>query len=236
MKKYIIAVIAFLVIIGVIFFVYFNKSQNSSPTPGTRMGTNTQISNNEYNNTSSNSINHNNSESNTNNTTNSNNNKKIVSETQTKEKEIAKFSTDILVDDNKRDNNLELTASKINNTIVKNGESFSFNDVVGNPTPQKGYEKAGIIVDGKKEKGYGGGNCQVSTTLYDAVLKVDGLKVTERHEHGKDVGYVEEGKDATVVYDELDLKFENNTGYDIKIKAEVTSKEVIVRIMKITIV
>lgn len=197
------------------------------------MGTNTQISNNEYTNTNNNSANYNNFISNTN---NSGNNKKIISETQTKEKEIAKFSTDILVDDNKRDNNLELTASKINNTIVKNGESFSFNDVVGNPTPQKGYEKAGIIVDGKKEKGYGGGNCQVSTTLYDAVLKVDGLKVTERHEHGKDVGYVKKGKDATVVYDELDLKFENNTGYDIKIKAEVTSKKVIVRIMKITTV
>ncbi len=238
MKKYIIAIIAFLIIIGVVFFVYFNKFQNSSPTPGTRMRTNTQISNNEdTNSASNNTTNNNNFKSNANdNTTNSNDDKKIVSETQTKEKEIAKFSTDILVDDENRDNNLKLTASKINNTIVKNGESFSFNDVVGNPTPQKGYEKAGIIVDGKKEKGYGGGNCQVSTTLYDAVLKVDGLKVTERHEHGKDVGYVEEGKDATVVYDELDLKFENNTGYDIKIKAEVTSKEVIVRIMKITTV
>ncbi len=237
MKKYIIAIIACIVIIGVIFFVYFNQStsQNSSPTPGTRMGTNTQISNNETNHNNNNNINNVNSNTNKN-STNSNTNKKVISETQTKEKEIAKFSTDILVDDNKRDNNLELTASKINNTIVKNGESFSFNDVVGNPTPDKGYKKAGIIVDGKKEKGYGGGNCQISTTLYDAVLKVDGLKVTERHEHGKDVGYVEEGKDATVVYDELDLKFENNTGYDIKIKAEVTSKEVIVRIMKITIV
>ena len=238
MKKYIIAIIACIVIIGVIFFVYFNQSQNSSPTPGTRMGTNTQISNNEdANNVSNNTTNNTNSKSNTNdNTADSSSNKKIISETQTKEKEIAKFSTDILVDDDNRDNNLELTASKINNTIVKNGETFSFNDVVGNPTPEEGYEKAGIIVDGKKEKGYGGGNCQVSTTLYDAVLKVDGLKVTERHEHGKDVGYVEEGKDATVVYDELDLKFENNTGYDIKIKAEVTSKEVIVRIMKITAV
>lgn len=232
MKKYIIAIIACIVIIGVIFFAYFNQTQNSSPTPGTRMGSNVQISNNETNYSNDNNVN-----SNTNkNSTNSNTNKKVISETQTKEKEIAKFSTDILVDDENRDNNLELTASKINNTIVKNGESFSFNDVVGNPTPQKGYEKAGIIVDGKKEKGYGGGNCQVSTTLYDAVLKVDGLKVTERHEHGKDVGYVKKGKDATVVYDELDLKFENNTGYDIKIKAEVTSKEVIVRIMKIATV
>lgn len=233
MKKYIIAIIACIIIIGVIFFIYFNQFQNSSPTPGTRIGTNTQISNNEINYNGNNNTNNINSNV-TDNITNSSSNQKVISETQTKEKEIAKFSTDILVDDENRDNNLELTASKINNTIVKNGESFSFNDVVGNPTPEEGYEKAGIIVDGKKEKGYGGGNCQVSTTLYDAVLKVDGLKVTERHEHGKDVGYVEEGKDATVVYDELDLKFENNTGYDIKIKAEVTSKKVIVKIMKLT--
>ena len=56
--------------------------------------------------------------------------------------------------------------------MVKSGEEFSFNETVGNPTPDKGYEKAGIFVNGKKEKGYGGGNCQVSTTLYDTVLKV----------------------------------------------------------------
>ncbi len=150
------------------------------------------------------------------------------------ETEIASFSTKILVEDDNRDNNLELTASKINNHIVKDGEEFSFNKVVGNPTPEKGYEKAGIFVNGKKEKGYGGGNCQISTTLYDAVLKVDGLKVTERHEHGKEVGYVKQGDDATVVYDELDLKFKNNAGFDIKIYSDVTEEKVTVKIVKLS--
>ena len=149
------------------------------------------------------------------------------------ETELASFSTKILVEDDNRDNNLELTASKINNHIVKDGEEFSFNDVVGNPTPEKGYEKAGIFVNGKKTKGYGGGNCQISTTLYDAVLKVDGLKITERHEHGKEVGYVKQGDDATVVYDELDLKFKNETGFDIKIYSDVTEEEVTVKIVKL---
>ena len=156
------------------------------------------------------------------------NTKKLV------ETEISKFSTKIIVEDDKRDNNLELSASKINGVIVKDGEEFSFNDTVGNPTPDEGYEKAGIFIGGKKSKGYGGGNCQISTTLYDAVLKVDGLKVTERHEHGKEVGYVEKGKDATVVYDELDLKFKNNTGYDIKIYSNVTEEKVNVKIVKLS--
>lgn len=168
--------------------------------------------------------------------TNIPNNSNITQPSQSQpitETELASFSTKILVEDDNRDNNLELTASKINNHIVKNGEEFSFNDVVGNPTPEKGYEKAGIFVNGKKAKGYGGGNCQISTTLYDAVLKVDGLKVTERHEHGKEVGYVKQGDDATVVYDELDLKFKNETGFDIKIYSDVTEEEVTVKIVKL---
>ncbi len=166
--------------------------------------------------------------------TNVENNTEINTEKQLVETEISKFSTKIIVEDDNRDNNLELTSSKINGTIVKNGEEFSFNKTVGNPTPDKGYEKAGIFVNGQKSKGYGGGNCQISTTIYDAVLKVKGLDVTERHEHGKDVGYVKQGKDATVVYDELDLKFKNNTGYDIKIYADVTEEKVNVRIMKLS--
>lgn len=158
MKKYIIGIILAVVIVGVIlFFVFSNNSQNQTPsTMGTKVNTEINdipISNNQNN---------------------SNINNEVIPKEPT-ETELAKSTTKILVDDNKRDNNLEITASKINNHIVKVGEEFSFNDVVGNPTPDKGYEKAGIIVDGKKEKGYGGGNCQISSTLYDAVNKIDGI-------------------------------------------------------------
>ncbi len=149
------------------------------------------------------------------------------------EKEISNFSTKILIDDDNRDTNLKLTASKINGTVINPNETFSFNEIAGNPTPDKGYEKAGIFVNGKKEKGYGGGNCQVSTTIYDAVLKVEGLEVTERHEHGKEVGYVKQGKDATVVYDELDLKFKNNLENAIKLYVDVTEEKINVKIMEL---
>lgn len=149
------------------------------------------------------------------------------------EKEISNFSTKILIDDDNRDTNLKLTASKINGTVINPNETFSFNEIAGNPTPDKGYEKAGIFVNGKKEKGYGGGNCQVSTTIYDAVLKVKGLEVTERHEHGKEVGYVKQGKDATVVYDELDLKFKNNLENAIKLYVDVTEEKINVKIVEL---
>lgn len=214
--KWILILIGIIIVAGIAYFFIsqMNSPQNTSPQP-TRIST--EVENSQ-----------------TSNITNNTTIEEEITPTEPIETKIASFSTKILVEDNKRDNNLELTASKINGHIVKNGDEFSFNDVVGNPTPDKGYEKAGIIVNGKKEKGYGGGNCQISTTLYDAVLKVDGLKVTERHEHGKDIGYVEKGKDATVVYDELDLKFKNNAGYDIKIYAEVTEEKVNVKIVKLS--
>lgn len=153
---------------------------------------------------------------------------------QPTETEISSFSTNILIDDDNRDTNLEITASKINETVVKNGEEFSFNEIVGNPTEEKGYEKAGAFgAHGKKIKTYGGGNCQISSTIYSAIRKIDGINITERHQHEREVGYVELGKDATVAYDYLDLKFKNETGYDIKLYATVTEKKVEVKVMKL---
>ena len=88
--------------------------------------------------------------------------------------------------------------------------------------------------NGNKKKGYGGGNCQVSTTIYNAVLTVEGIDVTERHPHNKKVTYIEEGKDAAVSYSSgLDLKFTNNTGNDIKIYASSDNDSVDVRIVEI---
>ena len=79
----------------------------------------------------------------------------------------------------------------------------------------------------------GGGNCQVSTTIYNVAKKVKGIKITERHEHGKEVGYVKKGDDATVAYNSLDLKFKNNTDSDLKLLVEVTNNKVIAKILKI---
>ena len=78
------------------------------------------------------------------------------------------------------------------------------------------------------------GNCQVSTTIYNAAKKIDGVEITERHEHGKEVGYIEMGKDATVAYDYLDLKFLNNNKFVLKLKAYINDdNEVCVDIYKV---
>lgn len=149
------------------------------------------------------------------------------------EKEISNFSTKIIDKDDNRDINMKLTCDEINGTIIKTGEEFSFNKIAGNPTPDRGYKKAGIIVKGKLEKGYGGGNCQISTTIYNAVKKIEGIEILERHEHGVELGYIEKGKDSTVVYDDLDLKFKNNTSDDIKLYTKTTDTKVDVKVVKI---
>ena len=114
-----------------------------------------------------------------------------------------------------------ITCNTLNDTIVSNGDTFSFCNTVGKATSERGYLEADIFdKNGKKIKGIGGGNCQVSTTLYNAILQVPQLVVTERHEHSNKVPYIQNGKDAAVAYDSYDLKFVNNYGYDIKIKAE----------------
>ena len=86
-----------------------------------------------------------------------------------------------------------------------------------------GYQEA-IIFDGhgNKTKGYGGGICQISSTLYNAVLNA-GLEVVERHEHSHEVPYIETGKDATVSYGADDFKFKNNSKRVITINASTTN-------------
>lgn len=148
---------------------------------------------------------------------------------QNTENEIANFSTNLFGDDN-RIENIRLTCNAINGFTLQNGKTFSFNDVVGQPTADKGYKEADVIIGTKTEKGLGGGNCQVSTTIYNAILKVPEIEVIERNPHKKKVAYVEEGKDASVSYGVLDLKFKNNTGSPIKIYANADDKSVNVKI------
>lgn len=147
---------------------------------------------------------------------------------------LSSFSTKIYTKDSARQNNISITSSALNETIVANGSTFSFCNTVGQATTAKGYQEADIFDnDGNKKKGLGGGNCQVSTTLYNAVLKTPNLVVTERHEHSNKVPYIETGKDAAVAYGSYDLKFRNDTGYDIKIKSEATSDNITINLYKL---
>lgn len=108
-----------------------------------------------------------------------------------------------------RYSNICLAAASINNALVWSGQVFSFNETVGPRTPERGYQPAPIILLGTMDLDYGGGVCQVASTIYNAAQEA-GIEIIERHRHTKAVGYVPEGQDAAVSYDDLDLKFYNN--------------------------
>lgn len=150
------------------------------------------------------------------------------------EVELSSFSTDILTSDPNRNNNIRLTCSVLNEHIVAPGETFSFTDLVGKSTYDKGYKQANVISnDGETIKGLGGGNCQVSSTLYNAVAAVPELEVIERHNHGAEVYYVPIGQDAAVAHGSIDFKFKNNLSSNIKIYASSDDKTVTTSISKV---
>lgn len=120
--------------------------------------------------------------------------------------------------------NVELAASRVNGALVAPGEEFSFAKTVGDVSAFTGYQQAYVIQNGKTVLGDGGGVCQVSTTLFRAVLNA-GLPITERHAHAYRVGYYEEdgppGIDATVYVPSVDFRFRNDTGHYILIQTAV---------------
>mgnify|MGYP006074561795 CR=1 FL=1 len=222
-KKWIIGIVVLLAIIGVIVYFMFFRNTNTTPESDynpSRISYNTTLA--DGNNTSTNSEN-----TLTNSVIDSNSSKP---KTETK---ISSFSTPIVDDNKNRITNIKITCSRISDTVVKSNDEFSFCEVVGQPSSSDGYKEAHAFVDGELVNAIGGGNCQVSTTIYNAAKKIDGVKITERHEHGKEVGYIEKGKDATVAYDYLDLKFENNNDFDLKLQAYIKNDKVCVDIYKI---
>lgn len=160
-------------------------------------------------------------------------NTNIESTVPKKETEIATFSTKIHNKDPKRQNNISITCNNLSSTEIKSGETFSFCEIVGKATTEKGYQEADIFVNGEKKQGLGGGNCQVSTTLYNAVLQVPELEVLERHQHSAHVPYIKDGQDAAVSYGAYDFKFKNNTANTIKIEMENTANDITAKILKI---
>ena len=225
-KKWIIlCILIVLALIGA--GIYYNSNNsNSNDYNAQRTATNDDNSNNENNNSSSDENNtdnrnsENTSDQNTTQENNTTNNTTEIKKGITTEQTISSFSTKIYTKDSSRQNNIEITCNTLNGTIVNAGETFSFCQTVGKATTSKGYEKADIYDhNGKKKEGLGGGNCQVSSTLYNAVLAVPSLVVTERHAHSNNVPYVAKGKDAAVAYGSYDLKFRNDLSNSVKIIA-----------------
>lgn len=125
--------------------------------------------------------------------------------------------------------NLQVAAKNINGTILYPGDEFSYNKVVGERTAARGFKKAHVFSGGKVVDGLGGGICQVSSTLYNAVLLAN-LEVTSRTAHMMHTGYVKPSFDATVVYGSIDFKFKNNRETPVKIEATVKNGKAVIKI------
>ena len=213
--RFVFIILAILIIVGILVYFYVtNNNINSSGVTGTR--TSLDIDDNSLASKED-----------------AAKNKLQTAKSSNKETTLSTFSTKILDDSPGRLENIRITCGIINNTVVNPGETFSFNEIVGQPSTDRGYKEAPIIIDGEHETGIGGGNCQVSSTLYNAVLSVPNLTIIERNAHGLTVAYVPEGKDAAVSYGSLDLKFRNDNSYKIRVSLESNDENIFASIFKI---
>ena len=137
---------------------------------------------------------------------------------QVRKKVIGQYATYFNSRNKNRSHNIKLASQAINNYVVLPGEIFSFNKVVGQRTKEKGYMQAPIIVRGELSEGIGGGICQVSSTLFNAVDKA-GLHIMQRYSHSRNVAYVPPGRDATVSWYGPDFVFQNKYAYPIMLRA-----------------
>ena len=129
---------------------------------------------------------------------------------------IATYTSKYDISDKNRVTNLEIAANRCNNTVLYPGDEFSYNKALGHRTTANGYKMGNSFAGGKVVQTIGGGICQVSSTLYNAVLRA-GLTITDRTAHGMYVQYVPQSTDATVVDNAIDFKFRNDRKYPVKI-------------------
>lgn len=145
---------------------------------------------------------------------------------------LAKYTTIYDAGNTNRAHNIALAAKTINGTILLPGETFSYNGILGNTNKEKGYKVGTAYVGGKVVESYGGGICQVSSTLYNAALYAN-LEIVERHNHSYAVNYVPAGRDATVAYGGKNFRFKNSRSYPVKIVAGAKNGVVSISIMGI---
>ena len=124
--------------------------------------------------------------------------------------------------DPNRIHNVELVAHLVDDKLIAPGEEFSFNKTTGARTAAKGFLEAPVIINGELTTGLGGGVCQVSTTVFNAAYEA-GLKITERTNHALYISHYPQGRDATVDYPNVDLRFVNDTGHWLLLRTYVST-------------
>jgi vancomycin resistance protein YoaR len=145
-------------------------------------------------------------------------------------KVIGQYSTYFNSRNTSRTNNIALAAKEIDNTVIFPGELFSFNKTVGQRTKNRGFLRAPVIVRGELSEDIGGGICQVSSTLFNAVDQA-GLSIIERYSHSKRVHYVPPGRDATVSWYGPDFVFVNPYSNPLLLRAKVYGGQMVVKIL-----
>ena len=146
---------------------------------------------------------------------------------------LGSYSSKVYTKTEDRQKNLRIVCEKLSGTIIAPNEEFSYNETCGPYNKANGFGKATVFLgDGSEKQDYGGGVCQLSSTLYNAVKNLN-VDITERHNHSKKVYYVPEGDDATVSYGHLDFKFKNLNDYSLLIEAVSNSETVDVYVYKV---
>jgi len=138
------------------------------------------------------------------------------------EQEIGSYVTYFKKNNKERTHNIKLASDAIDSHVVFPGETFSFNKIVGKRTEEKGYKRAPVIVKGELAEDIGGGICQTSSTLYNAI-DLKGIEIVERYSHSRSVPYVPSGRDATVSWWGPDFSFKNKLHQPILIRAKAAN-------------
>ncbi|WP_404459078.1 VanW family protein [Oceanobacillus kapialis] len=145
-------------------------------------------------------------------------------------RELGSYVTYYKKENKERAENIALAAAAIDSHVIFPGEVFSFNEIVGERTVERGYKRAPVIVKGELSEDIGGGICQVSSTLFNAV-DLKGIQIVERYAHSRRVPYVPEGRDATVSWWGPDFVFKNKYNQPVLIRAHAKNGRMVIRIL-----
>jgi vancomycin resistance protein YoaR len=142
-------------------------------------------------------------------------------------KRLVSSYTTIYGGDANRVHNVQLVAHLVDGALIPPGKEFSFNDTTGERNAAKGFLEAPVIINGELQTGLGGGVCQVSTTVFNAAYEL-GLSITARTNHALYISHYPLGRDATVNYPDVDLRFRNDTGHWLLLRTFVGSSSLTV--------